>query len=367
MRIGIVTIHKANNYGAVLQATATGIYLKKYGSVFYINNNDSKYLQEQLNLIRFSFSIKGILRTLKDILRVKNRYYSINKFKKHFEKYYNELDVKNNISEIKKLNVIVCGSDQIWNPQCTNGNDDINGYYFLDFAGEETILFSYASSAGSYQYDDSQLAKIKSYLNKFSKIGVREIDLSNTLNKKINVNSQVVLDPTLLISKEDWDNLPREKIKNLPQKYIFVYIINHNVNTDSIIKEISSKYNLKIVSLTQEIFPNHNADIYIKDVGPLSLIELIQKSNCVVTDSFHGCCISITYEKQFLVIHPGKGKINRISSLFDALNITEDNILNEKTDIENINDIDYDILNKNLISLRSSSVSLIDEAIDSKI
>ncbi len=53
------------------------------------------------------FSIKGILRTLKDILRVKNRYYSLNKFKKHFEKYYNELDVKNNISEIKKLNVIV--------------------------------------------------------------------------------------------------------------------------------------------------------------------------------------------------------------------------------------------------------------------
>ncbi|WP_413242953.1 polysaccharide pyruvyl transferase family protein [Providencia sp. PROV109] len=74
---------------------------------------------------------------------------------------------------------------------------------------------------------------------------------------------------------------------------------NHNVNTDSIIKEISSKYNLKIVSLTQEISPNHNADIYIKDAGPLSLIELIQKSNYVVTDSFHGCCISITYENNF--------------------------------------------------------------------
>ncbi|MDD9339073.1 MAG: polysaccharide pyruvyl transferase family protein [Providencia heimbachae] len=362
MKIGIVTIHRANNYGAVLQATATGIYLKKYGDVFYIHNNDSHYLEEQLNLVRFSFSIRGILRSLKDILRIKNRYYSLNKFKSHFQKYYTELDVQHDINEIRNLNVLVCGSDQIWNPQCTNGNDNINGYYFLDFSGDETTLFSYASSAGSYQYDDKQLSKVKYYLDKFKKIGVREIDLSSTLNKKINLNSQVVLDPTLLLNKEDWDKLPRERIKNLPQKYIFVYVINHNVNTNSIIKDISSKYDLKIVSLTQEVSPNHNAHIYIKNVGPLGLIELIQKSNYVVTDSFHGCCMSLTYEKQFSVIHPGKEKINRISSLFDALNIMDNNILNNKMDIDNIIDIDYRIINNNLLSLRNSSTSLIDEA-----
>lgn len=366
MKIGIVTIHKANNYGAVLQATATGIYLKKYGDVFYIKNNDSKYLQEQLNLVRFSFSIKGILRTVKDILRIKNRYYSLKKFKQHFKTYYRELDINKNLSEIKNLNVIMCGSDQIWNPQCTNGNDSINGYYFLDFAYKNTTLFSYASSAGSYKYNDTQLAIIKNYLNRFSKIGVREIDLSNTLNIKTNLNSQVVLDPTLLIDKKDWESLPRDEIINLPEEYVFVYIINNNKNTDSIIKEISSKHNLKVVSLTQEISPNHNANIYIKDAGPLGLVELVKKSNYIITDSFHGCCISIIYEKKFTVIHPGLGKINRISSLFNALDIPNQNIIDDVIDIKNISNIDYDVINKNLISLRKSSIDLVHEAILTK-
>lgn len=358
MNFGIVTIHKANNYGAVFQSTALGFYLKKHGTVKYINNSNDDFLTEQLELIRFSPSLKGCLRALKDILRLKNRKKILFKFNQHFKEFYDEISI-NDHEELNKFDIVFSGSDQIWNPQCTNGNDDINSYYFLDFL-DNVKKVSYASSAGSYSYSEPQLCQIQNYLKKFKHVGVREKELEEKL-ALIDIDAKTVVDPTLLLSREQWLSQIQDSNWVKPKfKYIFTYIINNNKETNNIIEDYAKRNNLKIISLTQEVFPNHHADLYLKDAGPSDFLNYLGHSDFVFTDSFHGCCFSLIFEKQFAVIHPGN-KVNRISNLFNLVNIPISNILNNKKDtIEKVN---YDMVNISLEKLRDQSIKFIDKSI----
>jgi hypothetical protein len=175
-KIGLITIHRANSYGGVLQALATQEVLSKYGNVRIIDYSTT-HLKKTMQLIRFGFKPRDFLRIGKDIFRLIPRYKLLNKFNHFFNKFYNLTPKCSHQSDLIKLNqefdIFVCGSDQIWNP---NIIDDFDFNYFLKFVNKGNSRVAYASSMGSYIFSEKQEKKMIHELKKFKSIAVREMN-----------------------------------------------------------------------------------------------------------------------------------------------------------------------------------------------
>lgn len=170
MKIALITIHKANNYGAILQAFATKRVLSKFGEVSTIDY-DNRYLNHHLDIFRFDLSVHGIKMFIHDILRLKYRIKAINRFKKF---------IKNNMNLTKTLtaeqlaqggakdfDIYVCGSDQIWNPEIVSQDKTIDSIFFLSFANKNAKKLSYASSIGHHNFNDLEKKEIAKVFRRF--------------------------------------------------------------------------------------------------------------------------------------------------------------------------------------------------------
>ena len=167
----LVTTNNANNYGAALQAFALRQKLSKFGRVTTLNY-DNRYIGSSMDYIRFKPSLHGLLGLAKDLLRVRPRVLAINKFKSFGEKH---LSLSPPISktalsenEMLEYDVFVSGSDQIWNPRCTNASGEIDETYFLGFAPHGKKKVSYASSWGGFQPTPLEQETISRLLSDYS-------------------------------------------------------------------------------------------------------------------------------------------------------------------------------------------------------
>ena len=208
MKIALITIHNANNYGAVLQAYATKKVLSQYGEVSTIDY-DNRFLAHHLDLIRFAPSVHGMKMLIHDLLRLPSRVRAVKRFRTFVNENMN-LSKKLSADELIKgkageFEVYVCGSDQIWNPSIVNPDNRIDPIFFLSFAPKEAKKISYASSIGHHHFNDEEKEEVRNLLEDFTTISTRESDgvvkLQEILpDREINH----VLDPTLLLSKEEW-------------------------------------------------------------------------------------------------------------------------------------------------------------------
>jgi polysaccharide pyruvyl transferase WcaK-like protein len=323
MKIALITIHQANNYGAVLQAYATKKVLSKYGEVETINY-DNKYLSRHLDLLRFSLSGRGIKMLIHDILRLPYRFAVILKFKNFVQSnmQLTELLTSKNLmsGKCKGYDVYICGSDQIWNPKIVNPDSRIDPIFFLSFANSKSKKISYASSIGPYEFNNDEITLVKKLLNDFTSISVRELDGQKKLSTMLNKTVTHVLDPTLLLSKEEWlRKLNINKIE-IEEKYILVYSVPRSKLLKEAVVYFKEKLNYNVVALDQMLFPLTKVQQHVKNAGPIDFIQLFAGASFIITDSFHGTCFAINFEKPFISISPGKSS-NRISSLFEILNI----------------------------------------------
>jgi hypothetical protein len=323
-KIALLTIHNANNYGAILQAYASQKVLSRYGEVRTIDY-DNKYLSHHLDLIRFSFSTHGIKMLAHDLLRLPYRIQVVSKFKKFVKSNLN-LTQKLSSEELMKgeaghFDMYICGSDQIWNPEIVNPDKQIDPIFFLYFAAKGTKKISYASSIGNHHYTDEEKIEVKKLLQDFT-ISTRESDgvkkLSEILpDKKISH----VLDPTLLLSKDEW--LESLNINPEPkEKYILVYSVPRTELIREAVDFYAKKLNIKVVAIDQMLFPLTKVNRHIKNAGPKEFIELYANASFVITDSFHGTCFAINFGKPFVSISAGK-RSNRIVSLLSLLDLDE--------------------------------------------
>ena len=202
MKIGIITIHNAKNYGAMLQAYALQEVLAKYGETKIIDY-DNPYISKSLNPIRFEASLKGVVIAAKDILEISDRLKSIKKFKGFLESHLNLTSTRHSSGDsVEKFDVYVSGSDQIWNPACINKEKQLDKNYFLSFAPDSSKKIAYASSAGSHKYTEKEKNKIKHLLGLYSHIGARESELKVVVKEIVSKDVEHVLDPTLLLNRE---------------------------------------------------------------------------------------------------------------------------------------------------------------------
>lgn len=317
MKIGILTLQYANNYGALLQTYALKYYLENKGQDVEIINYSPDMLANEysLNPMKCANNLRG---RVSNALMIGRKYKSMRLFATFRKAFLNIEDndkVKDAVAFTKLINnydLCIVGSDQVWNNDIVR-NDTI---YFGDFKRDRTRICTYAASIGKSQLDEFQVALFQKTLQRFDSISVRENKAKKNLSTIApELNIQVVLDPVFLISENDWAAIEKAPIDiNGNTPYLLYYCLQKNEDMEKEALEVAQKNKLRVLT----IHPTNNfkTDIgeKIQHVGPQEFIWLINHAEYVVTNSFHAAAFSIIFHK-VLVPHLHSKTGNRLQEL----------------------------------------------------
>lgn len=354
-KIGIITFHRALNYGAVLQTYALRTSLEKYfdGDVEVIDYRcdsieSGRNLKKRLMKENF---IKSFLSTTLMLYKRKN----FDRFLKNniaiSEKKFDRKSIGESQCEYCGF---VTGSDQVWNHKITN--DDTT--FLLDFVEDNNKRNSYAASMGLSEVDEKNRKKYFDELRQFEELSVREKDLQVYLKK--NIPDKIVrtnLDPTLLLLGGQWKKLSSGK--PLKEKYILVYNVPKPDYLFDIAKKVGKETGLKVKYIANGIRPSgvSNNDIVYPSVE--DFINLFLNAEYIITNSFHGTVFSILFEKKMLVeLKSGSGANGRIQTLMDICGLESRVSTNGKYE-ELFKSIDWITVNHNLEKARGDSLNQI--------
>lgn len=340
MKIGILTFHRAINYGAVLQAYALQKYLESQNIKVDIIDYRSEVIEESYKLFYYTITRKNVRSLISDIIKLPTRV----KKRSGFDKFLNrQLKLSNPIKKSDLIGIVdeydffITGSDQVWNLDIT-GKDYT---YFLDFIIDNNKKTSYAASLGNFNLVDA--IETKDLLKDFKYISIREESKKNIIENYINKCIDVSLDPTLLLSKKDWEKIalsPREK-----SEYLLLYTVDKPIKLINYARKIAKEKNLKIIYIT-EYFNREDGIEYVRDASPEEFLGYFKNANTILTNSFHGTVFSILFEKCFYVELQGQRKYNdRSENLLLNLDLQNRIIKNEEISIEKI---DWDMVKENL-------------------
>lgn len=331
MKIGILTFHKAYNYGACLQAYALQKAVEAYGCdveiIDYITDSQKDYTALYTKRNGPKSIIKNIL-LLPFHKKRKLRYKRFNLF--YDEEYCVSASSFAFPDELKKIqdyyDKYITGSDQIWNP---TKKAEVSPVYFLSFVLNNKKKIAYAPSIGCSEEKD--LAPFVKYIEEFHHISCREQRGSQILENLLHEKVPVVIDPTLLIDRQTYFDLIDKKTEKPVRTgpYLFYYSLNgfdkRRENLE-ILFHLSQRFHLKIISLTPE-WPIQTKGIEpVLDAGPAEFLSLIKHAALVCTTSFHGTALSIALERPFYVLEAYSGNDDRKRSLLHFLNL-EDRII----------------------------------------
>ena len=326
MKIGIITFHYIPNIGAVLQAYALCEFLCELGYDCEIID----YRCEAIDAKEIKYKVDG------------NWFYKILKLlfnkKKHIDKtracqefLYDNSRVsktifnKNNIENAKELyDVFISGSDMIWDLGIT----DFDKTYFLDFASENVFKIAYASS-GTESWNDNEYPEIKKLLSNYEAIGVREENTKQILKNIMSIDSELVVDPTLLLDFKHWETLalcPDE------DDYVLVYFPYPEVLNAAQI--YASKYEKKLIVIENSIKRKKYKKIWPKT--PQEWLGYIKNADAIFTDSYHGLIFSLIFQKKVWTANKGSRQKTLIHKLdIDDVFIKNYNYLEKNDDFEN--------------------------------
>ena len=356
MKIGILTFHNADNYGSVLQAYALKTYVESV-----ICNSDCEIInyvapnQEELYALYLkNNSVKNIVKNLRALIFSRLLKSRIQEFRLFRENYLN-IDIKK-ISDskelrkyIEKFDVLVCGSDQIWNPRSL----DFSYEYFAPHFSKCKI--SYAPSFGNGSTNDLDRIdkkRVSNYLKEFAALSVREksgLEMLTALG--VDEKVELVLDPTLFLGSSDWDKLINQKDANIEEPYIFFYSIDYNSEAIKMVQKISKKTGLKVYimfSTNKTYRALRKGFKLVRKTSPNDFLVMIKNAKIVLSSSFHGVAFSTIFKKDFFALETHRnGEIyrdERIHNILDSFDLTEQIIRQEdidKINWENLRTLEY--------------------------
>lgn len=315
-KVGIVTITQGENFGNRLQNYALQEVIESLGYDVVTIRNITRY--------SFISRMKGknpveILKKICEKIENKkyyyNRYINYNEFNNRNIKFSKDyMDIENNNDHIdQNYDYFVAGSDQIWNP-FSKETSELN---FLNFASNYKKI-SYAASFGIQKIPSEFQDNYKKMLGSFHKLSVREEAGQKIIKDLIGRDSELLVDPTLLLKKENWQKISDNSFTP-KEKYLLTYFLgNITPEYELIIKEIAKKNKLQIVNL-------HNIrDKKYFSIGPQHFLSLMENASYVCTDSFHGTVFSLIFEHPFIVFNRCDNKAamgSRISTLLKMTNL----------------------------------------------
>ena len=359
MKVGILTYHRAENYGALLQAYALSSFLKKQGFEVGFVDYWPNYHEDYFRIFpRIRFKKGGFASKL--ICLYQTMVWGAIRYKrkqvmKSFminylglpdkAKYSNDKDV------CKEFDIVVYGSDQIWRQQNLPGKRGLD-YWYFGSSNIEARKISYAGSMGPSCLSEEEKKSITKMLSNFEAISVRETSLRDFFDT-LGLKTSVVVDPVFLLNKDEWLQLAQKydnhhKVYN---SYILFYNLLNTVESEHFVEELSRMYSLPIIEITKKYGIKYLGKRYFHTVSVIDFLSLIYNSDYVVSNSFHGVALSVIFEKQFYSVGMGN-KSGRVESLLSTLNIGDRYCKNGIIPKEKI---DYDSVNKIIVQYSNRS------------
>jgi hypothetical protein len=331
MKIGILTLPFNNNYGGLLQSYALQTYIRERGHEVVIINREvvekktlkqkiKKYIK-QVTGIEYNQSKKSIKKT-----RLLNKLISEQMLLS--EKILKYSDYK--LVEKLNLDIIIVGSDQVWRFDYT---EDRFKEYFLNFISRAKIKkLSYAASFGvdNWVLDSKETCEIKELIKEFDGVSVRETNGYNLCIEHLNYdNVEVNIDPVLLFPQNIYTrnfDITESEIKTTT-----AYLLDPTEDKLTLVSKVANrtKYQIKYTGkYNRQTLRNQypSIDEWLSD---------FLNANFIVTDSFHGCVLSIVFNKNFVVYGNKKRGLSRFNSILKKFNL-EDRIVYSSDDIPKI-------------------------------
>lgn len=369
-KIGIMTFHASHNYGSVLQAYALQKKLSVEGYDVKIINYRTDEQKSCYPLRRKYSGLKGMVRALwQEAIIGKLRYRYLG-----FEDFINNVlfttpeisDSADLPSACAELDVLVCGSDQIWNPVCR----DFKSAYYLDFAeGKKRV--AYAPSLGKAEFDSDDRALISELLKNIDSISVREEKGAQLLGELTDKPITTVCDPVVLLDRKYWDEVAVKPDINKP--YVLCYFLDNNHGNRAYLDMIADTLGLKVVVLN-EIIRDFVKLGYKKayETLPFEFVGWIKHAAFVYTNSFHATAFSTIFGVPFASMIAADDSVsnNNDSRKIDFLTRVglKDNLKRSLTseEIVQLTKTDFEIAHTELLEWQSESWKYLFGAIENE-
>jgi len=368
-RIGGIGV-KFHNYGTVLQLYALQEVIKSLGYEYeLIDYSPLSHLREGFGkrLIR---CVTGLLRHPRYAVQTLFSS-SLARHPPRARKFKNFLNRHIHVSgryyrscadleyDMPDYDAFICGSDQIWNPLCCYNNDPT---YFLAFAPESKRV-SYAPSIGLSAIPNDKKDIMKSLIEGVTYLSVREKTGAEIIKNLTGRVANVVLDPTLLLSTDKWSTIALSPDRDQP--YILCYLLESDAYIRKYVRTLARALNYDVVCILSNYRDLFNRGCQkLRDVGPEDFLGLIKNASLFCTDSFHGTCFSIMFQKPFYSFRrysrngPAK-TFSRIEGLLEIVNLSS-RIVERNTAVSNTPlDIDYNGIEKRLDEERERSLDFL--------
>ena len=348
-KIGILTFHRAFNYGAFLQCYSLKRYLEGNGySVdvidYWPNGHASAYNYFNTEFFKRQSLIRKIRYLLTFLVSFRRKFVRFEKIKRLQTRYFNlDRNVKFVFGEqLKSLkyDYILYGSDQIWWKSRLENYIGFDTVYWGQYVDSSIKKVSYAASMGIIDLTDADKTCIDDWLSSFHKISVRENELRNHLREFTNHNIDLVCDPVFLTRKSDWEEC-LSSIK-LPLRYVLLFNLMHSAEARVVADKVAKDLNCEVVEISSMVLPWRFGKDLIQTADPFEFLYAIANAEFVISSSFHGTAFSVIFEKQFYSIGM-QNNSGRVASLLSILGIPE-RMISQAAQVNTEDKIDYCIV-----------------------
>lgn len=371
-----MTIFQVPNFGSVLQTFATQEVLTGLGyecDVIHYRYPNSWHSRNLYPLSkRLRLWLKALLIRM-GILHLDTQRAMIGEFRQC------RLHLTREFKSLRKLEeavwdgyaAVIAGSDQIWNPRFLNADKA----FMLSFVPGHIRKISVASSFACDDIPAHLIGKYRTYLSGFSSISVRDANGTGVITDilGLSIKPEVILDPTLLLSASDWRTALALTDRPTDGSYIFVYVLDYAFDpfpyVYDVIREMKRCYNCKVIA-AGTWRPDAARDCgaeYVHAIGPAEFVDLVRRSVCVITNSFHGTAFALNFGRPLVSIIPPAGGDDRQTSLLDKLGLRH-LAATLSTPVAYISpEYDDEATSHRLTEIRTDNIRWISEALSQKI
>ena len=338
MKIGILTFHRSDSYGATLQSYAMLKALEALGCdaefIDYVNPYEqqkhkprSKGLKRILKNIKWKISSR-LFRTESHLKRA---------FGNSSELYGNHITGRKYVShedlDTIEYDILLSASDQIWNPFITNGIDDA----YLLAHGKAKSRISYASSMGSHILTEEEKPVYKKCLDAFDSISVREQFAKDELSKLTDKTIDVVCDPTMLLDREDWIAFSDKAAPLQEGKYAIGFFVGgYPPENMKCVTQAKKLYGVPVYCIQKNGRRRKPFDKCIPGVTVPEFVRYLRDAEYVITDSFHGAVLALILGRPLFPLINRSNPV-RVTELMRSLGLEDSLNSSEPVDCKNVN------------------------------
>ena len=357
MKIGQITMY-GDNYGACLQAFALQKIVEGYGHTLELlryssgeYSNKSYYLETIKNI-----GLSGLIDYIRNYKYIKLKKKWFNDFRNKYLSFSEKtLKIHENVSDIcMEYDRFICGSDMIWSQEFSEDWD----YYFLGFANK-IKSYSYAPSFGKNIVSESHKERVKEYLQDFASVSCREMGGVELIKEISSVDAIHVADPTLLLTKDQWNRYINNDDRIIGEKYVLAYLFGKNDSVrrnliHEIAKNIGRVYSIPGNKKEYKRFP-------VDKIDPIDYLRLFRDAEYIVTDTFHGLMFSIIFRKPFVVLERTDTSVwaqhsDRMISALEKFGLESRYIRGGCFSLDNLVKLNYDAFEGTIQEFRNKSL-----------